>query len=358
MKKFLKDTWEDFALEASKRKVYLFGFNSAVKILRQMRPFGNVWNIACILDNDHDKQRSIQLFNRQYEVCSPEESALRIREDGVVLICGTYTYEMATQLESLGISNYYSEFWMNRPLELKEDIISQKLDKNKLKEVKMHLSDMDSVNILDSVIRKREDGEIDYTDIMNRGKSEYFIDEYWKPFADGVYIDGGAYDGDTIEEIAFWTRNDFKRIYSFEPQVDKARQIRDKVLWRYGDKIKFYDMGLWSCNTTLHFTDGNDSVSGKVTDYGASISTCFIDEVVNEKVSFIKMDIEGSEVEALKGARQTICRDKPCMAICIYHKPSHLWEIPMMVHEMVPEYKLHIRHYGASMYGTILYAVI
>ena len=83
-----------------------------------------------------------------------------------------------------------------------------------------------------------------------------------------------------------------------------------------------------------------------------------LDEIVKEKVTFLKMDIEGAEVEAIKGARNIIQSDKPRMAVCIYHKPNDLWEISLMIHEMVPEYKMYIRHMGIRCYGTILYAAL
>lgn len=70
------------------------------------------------------------------------------------------------------------------------------------------------------------------------------------------------------------------------------------------------------------------------------------------------MDIEGSELEALKGAVKTIQRDKPRLAICLYHKPEDIVEIPRLIKNLVPEYKLYIRHYIPYHFDTVLYAVI
>ncbi|EOS66974.1 FkbM family methyltransferase [Oscillibacter sp. 1-3] len=85
-----------------------------------------------------------------------------------------------------------------------------------------------------------------------------------------------------------------------------------------------------------------------------------IDEIVekeNPKVTMIKMDIEGSELEALKGAKKTIQRNKPKLAICIYHKPEDMLEIPLYIKSLVPEYKLYVRHHSNSNVETVLYAV-
>lgn len=83
-----------------------------------------------------------------------------------------------------------------------------------------------------------------------------------------------------------------------------------------------------------------------------------IDEIVgNDRVSFIKMDIEGAELKALEGAKETILRNAPKLAICIYHKYEDICEIGNYVLKLNPNYKLYIRHYTTCMWETVLYAV-
>lgn len=69
------------------------------------------------------------------------------------------------------------------------------------------------------------------------------------------------------------------------------------------------------------------------------------------------MDVEGAELETLKGAKNIICRDKPKLAVCIYHKPEDMTDLPIYIKSLVPEYKLYVRHYSEEKYETILYAI-
>lgn len=350
---FAKDTWQIFNKQILGKDVYLFGFNRAKDILREMSQFGPVWNVKGILDNDNQKWGRVCISDYEYEVKSPN-ILVNNENNVVVLLCGSYCGQMAMQLEQMGIHDYYAEIWMNRSKELEKPhafVVKDDI-KNELKNI---MVDDYSKSLIDAICDKREVGFADYSDITSRG-SEYFIDEFWKPSINGVFVDGGAYDGDTIEEIYNWTHDQFKHIYSFEPQSDKA-DIIESNLWKWGGRVSFFRKGLWSESSSISFKNGTSAVSGRISDSGdESIDTVAIDDVVNEKVDFIKMDIEGAELMALHGAQKTIQNYKPNLAICIYHKDDDLWEIPFYIHKLVPEYKLSVRHYGISHNGTVLYA--
>ncbi|WP_026491286.1 FkbM family methyltransferase [Butyrivibrio sp. XPD2002] len=90
-----------------------------------------------------------------------------------------------------------------------------------------------------------------------------------------------------------------------------------------------------------------------------SIKICSIDDTPEcEGASFIKMDIEGAEWDALHGAEKTICRNKPKLALCIYHSDEDMIRIAEYIHELVPEYRLYVRHHTRRNHETVLYAVI
>lgn len=354
-KDYKSDTWREFNEVVRNRNLWIFGAPGAERILRELEKFGKPWKVAGIVDNDQKKWRR----GKTISVSDPNVLRDENAEETVVLICGMHTGEIGRQLEEMGIKNYYSEFWMSSEI---KDFYKMETNADKIKSVKHILADQRSRDVLDAIVEKRKTGFMDYTDIKEWSESEYFLDEFWKPVEDGreVFIDGGGYTGDTIEEFINWTKGNYQRVCSFEPQKDKSRIIEEK-LWQWGDKVRFFNKGLWSLETRLSFKDGDDMYSGKIVNTENEenpIETVTLDEIVKEKVTFLKMDIEGAEVEAIKGARNIIQSDKPRMAVCIYHKPNDLWEIPLMIHEMVPEYKMYIRHMGIRCYGTILYAAL
>jgi hypothetical protein len=117
-------------------------------------------------------------------------------------------------------------------------------------------------------------------------------------------------------------------------------------------KCRLSSTGRLSFNTTANSSSCID-VSGNV-----SIETDTIDHVTQgEKVSFIKMDIEGAELEALRGAQDTIRQHKPKLAICVYHKQEDLITLPHYILSLREDYRLYLRHYGDSCDELVLYAV-
>ena len=109
--------------------------------------------------------------------------------------------------------------------------------------------------------------------------------------------------------------------------------------------------------------DGNDKkVAGKVADLPnadfAQIQGDLIDNILYDvRVDMITMDIEGAEVKGLNGARKCITTWHPQLAISAYHTIEHLWEIPLLIKELNPEYKIYYRHHQWNMHDTVCYAV-
>lgn len=190
-------------------------------------------------------------------------------------------------------------------------------------------------------------------------QQQYFDKEIMKPCQEEVFVDGGCYDCSTDRLFIEWCGGNYKKIYAFEPDTNNYEKC--KVAAKDIPNIELLNRGLWSKEDILRFAeDGNQGsrILETETQDETTVPVVAIDEVVaNEKVTFIKMDVEGSELEALKGARRTIMEHHPKLAISIYHKPEDIWEIPGYIFSISSNYRFYIRHYQLSKNETILYAI-
>ena len=128
--------------------------------------------------------------------------------------------------------------------------------------------------------------------------------------------------------------------------------------------VKIYPYALWDDKCQLIFSLGRERerVVGEVypriegeCDY---INAIPLDRLVeNKKIKLIALDVEGAELQAIKGAGTTIMKNKPKLAISLYHKLKDYYEIPLFVHENYPEYKLYFRHHASTITESVLYAV-
>ncbi len=196
---------------------------------------------------------------------------------------------------------------------------------------------------------------------------QYFFQSapFIQPEPGDVCIDGGGCSGDVALNFAN-TVGSQGHVHSFEfvennlsifqkniqlnPDLEKRITIEKKALWnKSGEQLSFDDRG-----PSTSVTQNSASAF--------STKTITIDDYVEEKklksLDFIKMDIEGAEVQALQGAWKTIQTFKPKLAICVYHKTDDLFKIPFLVKEIVPEYKLYLDHFTIHREETVLFAKV
>jgi len=191
--------------------------------------------------------------------------------------------------------------------------------------------------------------------------SSYFDLPQLKRNDNEVFVDCGAYDGDSALGFVKWCNNKFEHIYLFEPDKKNIKLCDINLSQNISnEKYTIIEKGNWSTRTQLRF-DVTGDVSTHATEKGTEIlDVSSIDEEIMtlNKVTYIKMDIEGAELEALKGAERVITRDFPNLAICVYHKPEDIFTIPQYINSLVPEkYKFYLRHYTLTKWDTVLYAV-
>lgn len=178
-----------------------------------------------------------------------------------------------------------------------------------------------------------------------------------------VYVDCGAYDGDSV--VAFLKAAEKQgvkkpaKILAFEPEQKNFALLQNA---NTGDvDLTAINKGVWSENTTLRFDSGMDTSSRLSEGEGnTSIDVISIDNALEgtNYATFIKMDIEGAELEALKGAQHTIRASLPILTISLYHKPEDLLTIPQYIRELSDDYHFYLRgHHPALAFELVLYAL-
>lgn len=186
----------------------------------------------------------------------------------------------------------------------------------------------------------------------------YFVKNIIKIKDNSVFIDCGAYVGDTIERF-IKRYGKYKTIYAFEPDLLNCKKMQQMIMKYNWKNINILQCASWSSNTILRFTNDSFTKTGNsISEEGKTqINADSIDNILKGGVDLIKMDVEGAELESLKGAQKTILTYKPQLAICIYHSDQDMISIPLYIHELCPDYKLYVRHHTCNLSDMVLYAV-
>lgn len=187
------------------------------------------------------------------------------------------------------------------------------------------------------------------------GASQYF-DPIIKLNSNEIFIDAGGYIGDTIQEFISRVHS-YEKIYCYEPDCYNIANARKNL--KSEDRIVFRNVGLGNIGRTTRFNHAGLPSSSVTNDNNEEkfIEIVTLDEDVKEKITFLKMDIEGEELDALHGAREHIVKDRPILAICLYHNVEDIYTIPLYIHSIIKNYEFYIRHYTPYHGETVLYAI-
>lgn len=212
------------------------------------------------------------------------------------------------------------------------------------------------------IIRNRlnfyKTGDVAYIDKIPVNYNQYFQDDYYTITEEEVLVDCGAFDGDSIDQFVRFTKGKYKKIIGLEPDTISFKKLIDATK-------DYHDVELICCATGkeeakvcfsskgLLGSSFSDDGEGDLTDVKK------LDDILaDEKVTLIKMDIEGAELDTLIGAENIIKKYKPKIAVCIYHKMDDIITIPTYLHKLVPEYRFRVRQHSSSMLETVLYAEV
>jgi len=212
------------------------------------------------------------------------------------------------------------------------------------------LADRKSREVLSGVINYKLSGKLNYLfDIETSVEDNYALLDLGP---DESYVDLGAYNGDTIELFLNCAGGDCKSIIAMEPEKRNFRKLSNYCEGLNMENVFLYNMAASSGPAVLEFQKGSgrggQANTGKTIEIPADSVDNIIAKLAEEgrdiHPTFIKMDLEGMEEEALKGAENTIKNDKPKMLVSAYHRNSDLFNLPKKVLAMNPSYKVYLRH--------------
>ncbi|WP_050008078.1 FkbM family methyltransferase [Butyrivibrio sp. WCE2006] len=224
-----------------------------------------------------------------------------------------------------------------------------------------------SIKYGEEIERQLLEKGVSKNNILNIGKgfftalrNQYFDLPFITWNKNEIFVDAGCFDGETSLLLHELIKEKLKKVYAFEPMVNNL-ELCKKRLDTIGADYRIISKGLWDKQTEVYFhiSHGQYHITEKNIDSSFKILTTTIDDeiVLEDEVSFIKMDIEGSELHALKGAEKVIMKNKPKLAICVYHLHDDFYRIPEYILSLNLGYKLYMRHYGSNSSETVLYAL-
>jgi len=328
-------------------KKYILGINKLTKsVLKHIEVDG-------IIDDFTRVQRS-----RKKEILQIDE----VPKDAIILWTSTGSpLEVKRSLDKRGFKHIsylafykYSAFDLLHPPFITDFEDDYKNNQERYNCVYDLLSDAKSKEVFEKVINFKMTFDYKFMEgFTNNHEEQYFDKELIPEIKEISFVDGGGYVGDTASEV-IKNYPDFKKIYLIEPIAENIR-IAKRELGSFKN-IEFLTCGISNKKTTLYFNEEKSfsTIYGKGTN---SVEVDTIDNLVSEKVDYIKLDIEGAEQEAIDGAKETIQKYKPILAICVYHKAEDWYKIPQKVLEIESNYSVYLRHYMEGIFETVMYFI-
>ena len=263
----------------------------------------------------------------------------------------TSPVEVFQMFSDLGIES--QNYWLSTDFEL---FARSLLELQSFREV---LGDDESRELFDGILKYRKYGQIIDLPSPRPLREQYLAKEYSTPPKDLRIIDLGACQGENLEDFLN-AGHSFIDGFLFEPDEKNLKLLKDRLVSLNLRSLECNPLGAWNETTTLKFQASGNSAAALSSVGDLSINVVALDDFIPEKYrpNFVKMDIEGAEMEALEGMTKLIENHRPHLAISVYHKPSDLWAIGNYLNQRFPDfYSFYLRMYGQQTFDTILYAV-
>lgn len=302
-------------------------------------------------------------------VISPEELRRRYPDNPILVASLLYETEIYEMLSGMGFLFVYPLCYLNytHPDIFVSPEYYQKFDslfiaenQSEIFTVNGYWEDEESRMVFYNIIKFRLTFDKSLLKSIRSKQEQYFEPDIMPFGCEEVFLDCGAYVGDTVEQFHKVVSGKFNKVYSFEPDPSNFLKLCDRIKCIDSSRIFPVNMGVYRKSGKEGFSVSGhlDTKIGEGED-AVSLPVVSIDDFLKNKedATFIKMDIEGVETDALLGAKNTIQKNKPKLAIAVYHNACDLWKTPLLIKNLKKDYRFYLRHYTNEIIDTVCYAV-
>jgi FkbM family methyltransferase len=287
-----------------------------------------------------DTQVIVGVFNREHPYTTISEA---VESSGCVDILFPWDI-YSTLRDDLGW-----QYWLSEP-----EFLYKNLDK--IKKVYNVLGDDLSRSTLLNTVKFRMGLNLDYS-LFRSDDEQYFNELTLEPLKKTAinYVDGGAFDGDSYLELMKLCN--VGEAYLFEPDMGNFSKLKDN-LSEVKSRHSLMPLALSNEYKILSFSGEGEGCHIDSSGGGVKIAAAALDDLLGgAKINFLKLDVEGAEVDALCGSQTIISQSKPVMALSAYHKPQDLWELPDLISSISPDYTFYFRQHYYNSFEFVLYAI-
>ena len=361
-----RTTFDKVAESCNNRFVLIGAGNMGRRILAQLRSEG----IKPIVFTDNQKSQWGNTIDG-LDVIPPEEASARFG-DNVTFIVTIYNNHHSfpntrDQFLALGCKKvisvipvrwkYYENFLPYFRDDLPQKVLAQT---GHIREAFTLLFDEPSRREFVAQVAWRLHGDFDILGTPDPAQ-EYFPKDIVLLTANEFFVDVGAYDGDTIQQFLNLSEAKFYRVIALEPDTcnfSKLVKYLSELPAELADKIVPHALAASNRTCRRRFRNG-EGLAATLSDKGLTEVNCVTldDLLLGQHPTYIKMDIEGAEIDAIEGGIRVIRKESPVLAVCAYHAQDHLWNIPIAIHRINPQYALFLRPHMTECWDTVCYAI-
>lgn len=328
-------------LKTAEKPIFLYGMgDGALKINSVLQKIGV--EISGVFASDEFVRGHSFLGHRVQKFSEVKEN----NDDFIVLL--SFATELPYLMERLyGMSRECEFYAPDVPvIESGEvfDLDYIRRHKAELNEVYNMLSDEQSRKVFLDVLNFKVSGKIEYLKGCESDISEVY-ESLIKPTASDVYVDLGAYNGDTVSEFLSHSGK-ARKIFAFEPDAKNFKKLTMRVENEKIENISCLNIGAWDKEETLYFALKGGRNSKLAKDGKLEVPVNSVDNITaGETVSVIKFDVEGAEAQAVDGCRNTILNAMPKLMVSAYHRNEDIFFLPLQIKKINPDYRVFLRHH-------------